>query len=109
MNEPRMLPYEFRAFRQEDLIYLFDNSEDVYLCSISPAVWCECIQHVADDPDPWAYECSHYIDRRDLDKLETVLIETTDPDPDNDPDDDRISAWEHATEMVNCNNYGGLL
>ena len=112
MNEPRTLPYNFRAFREDDLIYLFDNNEDVYLCSLSPAVWCDCIEHCPDDPDrdpdPWAGECSHYRDRNWINKMDTAAIETVEIDPDLGPDEMQADAWESAREAILCNNYGNL-
>lgn len=102
------LPYQFRAFREDDLIYLYDDLEDVYLCCLRPAVWCECIDHDTQDPDPHYGECSHYRDRKWIDRMDTVEIVTIDPDPDCDPEVDKEEAWETAREMVICNGYGGL-
>lgn len=112
MNEPRTLPYEFRAFSEDGYIYLFDNSEDCYLCSLMPSVWCECIDHARSDPDadpdPYAYEYSHYRDRKWIDKMDTVAVETIQLDPDYGEVEFKIDAWDRAREMVLCNNYGGL-
>jgi hypothetical protein len=44
MNEPRTIPYDFKAARLEGELIVFDDSAREYPCAATPHIWCEFVE-----------------------------------------------------------------
>jgi hypothetical protein len=48
LNSPREIPYDFRYFEADGLVYLFDDSERTYACSAQPLVYLAAVFDVTE-------------------------------------------------------------
>lgn len=41
LNQPRTIPYSFKVFEYEGIVWLYDDSSRTYICSAQPSIWAE--------------------------------------------------------------------
>lgn len=50
LNAPRTIPFDFRVFELDGIVWLFDDSSREYPCTATPHVYCEPL-YCLDDSD----------------------------------------------------------
>ena len=99
LNAARELPYDFRVFELDGLVWLVDWSERTYPCSTRPHCFCEAIYDL--DGEDYDHDPA-YLLSSELEGLELIELHL-DPD-DVAPDMDEREAWDTAREEAHANH-----
>lgn len=112
LNAPREIPYEFRVFRLDSYVWLFDASSRSFPCTAVPHIYAEPLygicEEICDDPDECTGDCltlpetSGLFLARDVEKRESFAVELDDEY--TNPKADEREAWEVAREEANANH-----
>jgi len=97
LNDPRTIPYEFRVFRCDGWIWLYDNSSRSYPCTATPHVWAEALY--ADDGRDEYHPDGSLFTAAQVEGFEQAAIDRLDPE-DIAPNVSERDAWDTASEAA---------
>ena len=95
MNEPRKIDYEFKVFLWERWVWLFDDSERTYTCSITPLIYAYPLYSIdwdTDYPPEPTYFGQETIDSSEQEDVMTIEFSEENKD-----------AWDTAMEEAQAN------
>lgn len=96
LNAPRTIPYDFKVFEMEGVVWLFDDSSRHYLCSAQAMIWADTLYWLDDDCDDDLLD-GEYFDPDVVKEAKTV--------PGEYPFDmSEEEAWQNAREEANANH-----
>ena len=102
LNEPRFIPYEFRVFEFDGLVWLYDASERTYPCTATPHIYaeplyCNMPEHAESGCDCSAFGEGALFQERDVDAFKSFAVCTIAASvPERE-------AWDDAREDANGN------
>ncbi len=97
LNDPRTIPYEFRVFRCDGWIWLYDNSSRSYPCTATPHIYAEALytDDGRDEPSP----DGSLFTAAQVDGFEQAAIDILHVE-DIAPDVPESAAWDTASEAA---------
>jgi len=96
LNAPREIPYDFHTVEFDEIIYLFDNSVDTYICSQVKHVFLEPI--CSSDREELGSNIGDYWTRKTVEEFKLIPLKMEDEDITSDVEDWR--AWESARDAA---------
>lgn len=98
LNSERTIPYAFRVFESDGIVWLFDDSARDFPCTATPHVYAEPLYAL--DDDLLDYDGAYFL-ARDVERMETFPV-PLDAD-DTAPDVAEKEAWDAAREEAQAN------
>lgn len=104
LNAPREIPYEFKVFELDEVVWLFDESSRSFPCTAVPHIYAEPLYWTNQDYDGEPMPLDGSLFRaRDVEKLASQSVELWDEDIS--PDIPDQEAWDSAREEAQANHY----